>query len=76
MEDEEVEEEEEEDEWWDGEEAKTLEEEACDRNVTDLFDPTLLGEAFCTVFNTVKPVYSGHPTGRPLLYKGHLCEPQ
>ena len=42
MEDEEVEEE---DGWWDGEEAKTLEEEARDRNITDLFDPALLGEA-------------------------------
>ena len=27
-----------------GEEAKTLEEEARERNITDLFDPLLLGE--------------------------------
>lgn len=35
---------EEEEEWWVGEEAKTLEEEARERNITDLFDPLLLGE--------------------------------
>ena len=36
-------EEEEEEGWWEGEEAKTLEEEARDRNITNLFDPELLG---------------------------------
>lgn len=30
--------------WWEGEEAKTLEEEARDKNITDLFNPDLLGE--------------------------------
>ena len=30
--------------WWEGEEAKTLEEEALDKNITDLFNPELLGK--------------------------------
>ncbi|CAI8023901.1 Werner syndrome ATP-dependent helicase [Geodia barretti] len=36
-------EEEEGEEWWDGEAAKTLEEEAKDKGITNLFDPALLG---------------------------------
>ena len=41
------EEEEDEEGWWVGEMAsKTLEEEAQERNITDLFDPDLLGKNF------------------------------
>lgn len=43
---EEEEEEEAEEGWWVGEMAKTLEEEAQERNITDLFDPDLLGKNF------------------------------
>ena len=38
-------EEEEGEEWWDGEAAKTLEEEAKDKGITNLFDPALLGQS-------------------------------
>ena len=38
------EEEEEEEGWWEGEVAKTLEEEAKDKGITNLFDPDLLGQ--------------------------------
>ena len=34
--------------WWEGEEAKTLEEEARDKGITNLFDPALLG--MCVYF--------------------------
>ena len=51
IEEEEGEEEEEEGEgegWWEGEVAKTLEEEAKDKGITDLFDPALLGQSALT----------------------------
>ena len=32
--------------WWDGEDAKTLEEEAREKNITNLFDPELLGKCY------------------------------
>ena len=34
--------------WWEGEVAKTLEEEAKDKGITDLFDPALLGQSAFT----------------------------
>ena len=42
-EEEEKEEEEEGEEWWEGVETTTIEDEARERNITDLFDPSLLG---------------------------------
>ena len=36
--------------WWEGEETKTLEEEAHERGITDLFDPALLGAVTVLLF--------------------------